>query len=152
MKIPISGALSTKISNDAVRHSREGMKGYGWSDKSIQALSPMNQDGLVGVRTSAKYLMHQERGTKPFLMWWVNGRTVPMNSGTGGGTTFRRGGHVGEPGYVDIPGRGKVWRDQRWRHPGIQGKGFMRSGLEQAIEENRPLIKEWAASLFRGKR
>lgn len=149
-KVPIPAQLAQKISNDAVRHAREQMKGYGWSDQSLQALTPMPGEGLVGIKTSLKYLMYQERGTRPFLMWWVNGRTIPLSCKQGDGPHFRRGGHVGEPGYVNIPHVGQVWRDKRWQHPGLQPRSFMQGGLAQAIEENQPLIAQWAQGLFGG--
>lgn len=146
MKVPLPSILARKISNDAVKFARIHIKNYGWSDKALQALQPMAENGLVGIRTTQKYLMYQERGTKPFLMNWVQGRTIPM-----GGTppTFRRGSHVGEPGWVSIPGRGKVWRQQRWRHPGVQGRSFMRNGLNQAIDANQPLVQQYVRGLLR---
>lgn len=148
-KQPIPMALAQKISNDAVKYARQNMQGLGWSDKSLQALEAMPQAGRVGIRTSQKYLMFQERGIEPFLMHWVAGRTLPLGCKQGDGPHFRRGGHVGEPGYVDIPHVGKVWRNERWKHPGLQPKNFMRSGLEQAIKANQPAIKAWAHSLFK---
>lgn len=149
-RLPLPQALTLKISQDAVRNARNQMKGFGWSDKSLQALQAKPGEGLAGIRTSQKYIMYQERGIKPFLMWWVNGRTVGLGCKQGDGPHFRRGGHVGEPGYVDIPHVGKVWRDQRWKHPGLAPKNFMRDGLTQAIEENRPMIQQWVNSLLRG--
>jgi hypothetical protein len=83
-------------------------------------------------------------------MSWVAGRTVPLGCKMGDGPHFRRGGHVGEPGYVDIPHVGKVWREQRWRHPGVKARNFMREGLTQAISANQPVIKQYVASLLRG--
>lgn len=150
MRIPIPRQLALKISNDAVAQARNQMQGYGWSDKSLTALQPLAEDGVVGVRTTQKYLMFQERGIRPFLMHWVTGRTVKMGCKMGDGPHFRRGGHVGEPGYVDIPHVGRVWRDQRWRHPGIQPKNFMRDGLQAAISANRPLIKAYVHKMLKG--
>lgn len=149
-KIPVPNHLALRISNDAVANARSAMGGFGWSAKSMQALQPMAEDGKVGIRTSQKYLMHQERGIKPFLMTWVNGRTLPMGCKSGDGPHFRRGGHVGEPGYVSVPHVGQVWRDQKWRHPGIVGKNFMKSGLEKAISDNQPVVKQWLRGLLGG--
>lgn len=147
-KSPIPNQLALKISNDAVANARNQMKSFGWSSKSLQALQPMAENGLVGIRTSQKYLMHQERGTKPFLMTWVNGRTLPLGCKQGDGPHFRRGGNVGTPGYVNIPHVGQVWRDARWRHPGLQPKNFMRDGLNQAIQANQPVVKQWLKGLL----
>ena len=150
MRIPVPQSICFQISQSAVRHAREDMRSWNWSDKSLQALQPMPGEGLVGIKTSLKYLMYQEKGTQPFLMWWVDGRVIPMACGQGDGPHFRRGGHVGEPGWVSIPHVGQVWRDQRWRHPGIRPKNFMQSGLEKAVEEAKPEIKKWVKSLFGG--
>lgn len=150
MKLPIPATLALQISQDAIRYAREEMKGYGWSDRSLQALQPMPGEGIVGIKTTLKYLMHQERGFKPFLMWWVNGRTVGLSCKQGDGPHFRRGGHVGEPGYVNIPHVGQVWRDQRWKHPGLQGRHFMQTGLEKAITANQPAIQAWTRGLLGG--
>lgn len=152
MKVPLPNSIASKISQDAVKFARQEMKGYGWSAKSLQALSPMNGDGKVGIQTSLKFLMYQEQGIKPFLMTWVDGRSIPMGCKSGDGPHFRRGGHVGEPGYVDIPHVGKVWRSQRWKHPGFKGKGFMQKGVERAIKENQALIDAYAKSIIKGGR
>jgi hypothetical protein len=150
-KVPIPVSIATKISEDGVRFARQQMQSYGWSNRSLGAIVPYPGEGLVGIKTTERYLMYQERGTKPHLMTWVQGRTIPMKS-PGGGTHFRRGGHVGEPGFVNIPGQGQVWRDQRWLNPGVQPRGFMQAGLQRAIEENRPMIKAWAHGLLTGGR
>jgi len=150
MKVPIPQQLALKISNDAVTYARQQMKGYGWSDRALQAIQPLPGEGVVGIKTTLKYLMYQEKGTKPFLMWWVNGRTIPMGCKQGDGPHFVRGSHVGEPGYVNIPHVGQVWRDQRWKNPGVQGKGFMKAGVQQAIQANGPMIQQWAHGLLGG--
>ena len=148
MKVPIPKHLAQKISNDAVANARNNMGQWGWSEKSLQALQPMPGEGVVGIKTTLKYLMFQERGIKPFLMHWVNGRTIPMGCAQGDGPHFRRGGHVGEPGMVSIPHVGQVWREQRWRHPGLKARNFMAEGLQQAIAENQPAIQAWVRGLL----
>lgn len=123
------------------------MTGKGW--RSARGITPIAQEGLVGIKTSVKYLMFQEKGIKPFLMKWVDGKTIPM--GGQGGTHFRRGGHVGQPGYVDIPGKGKVWRNQRWRHPGIKGNRFMENAIKRAVGEIQRDLKQDVMSALRGE-
>jgi hypothetical protein len=95
--------------------------------------------------------MYQESGIKPFLMTWVDGKTLPMKCAQGDGPHFRRGGHVGEPGMVDIPHRGKVWRNQRWRHPGLKPKNFMHDAIEKAIKESRNDIHQEIMRAIRGE-
>ncbi len=161
MRIPVPQNICQQISQNAVRHAREEMNGYGWSDKSIEALQGMSNEGLAGIRLSSKYfkyLMYQERGINhPWLMWWVNDHpgSIPLGCKQGDGPHFRRGGGgrlgpVGTAGYVDIPHVGRVWRDQRWRHPGIKSRNFMHNGLNKAVAEAQPQLKAYAKSLFKG--
>lgn len=135
MRIPIPPAMATQISQIAVRHAREQIRGLGWSDRSIEAMVPMTGDGTVGIRTTLKFLMHQERGFGKFVMWWAEGRKIPID----GHVVTGKG--VGTPGWVNIPSRGRVWRDVRWQHPGLQPKNFMREGLQKAIREYQPQLR-----------
>ncbi len=147
--IPISEEIARKISDKAVQICRQDLQGRGW--RSARSLTPMAHEGMVGIKTSVKYLMFQEKGIKPFLMKWVEGRTLPLGCPQGDGPHFRKGSHVGTPGYVTIPHRGKVWRESRWRHPGIRGGNFMRSALEKAIKESNQDIKQEVMRAIRGE-
>lgn len=147
--IPLSEDLCRKISDKAVQHARQDLQGRGW--KSATHLVAYPALGRVGIKTSVKYLMYQESGIKPFLMTWVDGKTLPMKCAQGDGPHFRRGGHVGEPGMVDIPHRGKVWRNQRWRHPGLKPKNFMHDAIEKAIKESRNDIHQEIMRAIRGE-
>lgn len=152
IKVPHPGASCRKVSELAAKKARERIQTFGWSTRSIQALTPMQAEtGVVGIVSKLKYLMHQERGIKPFLMWWVQDRTVPLGCKQGDGPHFRRGGHVGEPGYVNIPHVGRVYREQRWRHPGLAPKNFMRDAIAAAVAESRPEIKEDAVKMLKGQ-
>lgn len=147
--IPLPKDLAQKVADKATQYARQDLQGKGWS--SARSLSPIAQEGLVGIKTGAKYLMYQEKGIKPFLMKWVEGRTLPMSCAQGDGPHFRKGSHVGEPGYVDIPHKGKVWRNQRWRHPGLKGNHFMESALKKAIGEIKIDLKQDLMRALRGE-
>lgn len=151
-KVPAPANICMMISTRAAQLATEKMKGYGWSNKSLTALSPFPDEGQVGIKTSVRYLMRQEQGVKPFLMWWVQDRTLPMSCAQGDGPHFRRGSHVGEPGYVDIPHKGRVWREQRWKFPGLQPKNFMKDSIKQAIQDMRPQVQEQVMRSLRGGR
>ena len=151
-KVPAPANICLRISTRAAQICAEKFKGAGWSEKSIQAITPLAQEGRAGIRTTQKYIMHQEKGIRPFLMTWVQDRTLPMACKQGDGPHFRRGSHVGEPGFVDIPHVGRVWREQRWRHPGLQPKNFMRDSLHQAIQEFRPEIRKQMMDSILGKK
>jgi hypothetical protein len=138
-----------RIAATAISNARSAMASRGW--RSSNSLSPMSAEGLVGIRTSTKYLMFQERGIKPFIMFWVKGRTVPLGCKQGDGPHIRKGVEPGTPGYVDIPHRGRVWREQRWRHPGIQPQSFMRNAIEQAIKTEQTAIRQDVMNALRGE-
>lgn len=148
--VPAPHAVCSLISTRAAQLATERVKGYGWSSKSISAISAYPGDGLVGIKTSVKYLMYQERGVKPFLMWWVQDRVLPMSCGGGDGPHFRRGSKVGEPGFVDIPHQGRVWRDQKWRYPGLEPKNFMKDSIRQAIKDMRPQVQNQVMLALKG--
>lgn len=150
--VPAPANICSMISSRAAQMATEKVKGYGWSSKAIQALMPYPADGQVGIKTSLRYLMYQEQGVKPFLMWWVQDRTVPMSCKGGDGPHFRRGSHVGEPGFVNIPHQGQVWRDQKWRFPGLEPKNFMKDSIKEAIKEMRPQVQQQVMLALKGGR
>lgn len=152
MKIPHPRSSCQKVSELAVKKARESARSFGWSNKTIEALVPLEPEaGRVGIKSRLKFIMHQEKGTKPFLMWWVQGRIIPMGGKGGGKPDFRKGSHVGEPGYVNHPHLGRIWREQRWRHPGIKPKHFMETAIAEAIKESRPEIRQDAIKLLKGQ-
>ena len=152
MKIPHPRSGCQRTSELAAKNARQSARSMGWSERTIQSISPMkNTGGIVAINSSLKHInTYQEKGTKPYLMWWVQGRTVKMACKQGDGPHLRRGSHVGEPGYVNIPHVGQVWRDQRWRHPGIKPKHFMLQAIDEALQEDRPNLKRDVMALLKG--
>lgn len=120
----------------------------GW--RTSGAIQPYAAEGQVGLRTTVKYLMYQNEGIKPFIMWWVEGRRIPLACKQGDGPHIRTGKNPGQPGYVDIPHVGRTWRDQKWRHPGLKPKRFMQSSLTTAVRENRPQIQQYLMNVITG--
>lgn len=147
--IKLSKESCVRIANIAISNARASMASRGWH--SANTLSPIAEEGLVGIRTSSKYLMFQERGIKPFIMFWVKGRTVPLGCKQGDGPHIRKGVEPGTPGYVNIPHRGRVWRDQRWRHPGIQPQSFMRDAIGAAIKSDKTNIQHDVMAALKGE-
>lgn len=152
MKFPHPRSGCVRTSELAAKKARMSARSFGWSDKTIESIVPAAQEaGKVAITSHLKYIrVYQEQGTRPFLMWWVQNRTVPMGCKQGDGPHFRKGGHVGEPGYVNIPHVGRVYREQRWRHPGIKPKHFMQQALTEAIMEDRPNLKRDVLMLLKG--
>jgi hypothetical protein len=146
---PLPAELSTLICDRAVQIAREDIMSRGW--RTSGALMPFDAEGQVGLRTTVRYLMFQNEGIKPFVMHWVEGRTIPMACNQGDGPHLRTGKGPGTPGWVDIPHKGKTWRDQKWRHPGLKPKRFMQSAIQQAVKESRKDIKSYLMKVISGE-
>ena len=134
-RISLPVEVNRVIARRAVQKARQDMWRRGWS--SSGALQPFSDDGQVGISSTVKFLMIQNKGFSPFVMWWVKNRTLPLACKAGDGPHFRNGKNVGTPGYVDIPHKGKVWRQSRWSHPGLKPKRFLESAIQGAIKESR---------------
>jgi hypothetical protein len=147
--VPAPIALTQLIADKAAQKGRENLRGRGW--KSSGALQPYSDVGAVGISSTVNYLLIQNKGFSPFVMWWVKNRTVPLACAQGDGPHMRNGAGVGTPGYVDIPHKGKVWRPIRWRHPGLQPKRFMETSLTRAIKDSRPEIRKAVMQCLRGE-
>jgi hypothetical protein len=142
--------LNRVIARRAVQYAREDMRGRGWT--STGALQPYSDTGAVGISSTMKHLLIQNKGFDPFVMWWVEGRMVPITDKQTGKTRRVRGREPGKPGYVYIPGRGKIWRDQKWRHPGLKPKRFMEAAIAKAIKESKRDIRDAAMTILSGGR
>lgn len=138
---PIPIEVSRQISDLAVQRAREGLQRRRWSQTAQLSLQPDAGPGKVGIKTTLKYLHIQEKGFGPFLMTALEGKVVPIK-----GKLFRVRG-VGMPGmgYQDRKyeaHKGPIWREQRWRHPGIRAENFMRNAIQQALLESRPRLQQ----------
>lgn len=149
-RLPAPIQLNRVIARRAVQKARENMRGRGWV--STGALQPYANDGQVGITSTMKHLIIQNRGFNPFVMWWAEGRTVPITDKQTGQRRPVKARGVGKPGYVNIPGRGRVWRDQKWRHPGLKPKRFMEAAIAAAIKESKDDIQDAAMTILRGDR
>ncbi|WP_267716798.1 hypothetical protein [Streptomyces sp. CoH17] len=100
----------------------------------------------MGIEVNRKehFLMYQEYGTKPYLMTSLEGKTVKI------GQRFVHVKGVGQPGYVTLPGGVKVYRQQKWRHPGLKPRHFMRDSITQAVEEHKEEIDKFVKQILGG--
>lgn len=149
--VPAPYQLCSTLSQLATQRARQDVAGRGW--RSSGALQPMPGQGEVAIRSTMKHLLYQNSGVKSFLMYWVEGRTIPMSCKQGDGPHFVRArpGTVGTPGYVNIPHRGRVWRDQRWKYPGLKPKRFIEDAIASTIRDNRPLIQRSVIKAISGE-
>ena len=150
-RVPAPIGLADMIARKAVQNARQDLRGRGW--KSSGALQPFSDSGKVGISSTLNYLLKQNSGFPEFVMWWVKNRTVPLACKVGDGPHFRFGNPdaVGQPGYVDIPHKGRVWRQKRWQHPGLKPKRFMEKAITQAINDSRSDIQKSVMSNLRGE-
>ena len=137
---PIPTSDARRIAEDAVRRAKAyGMKRK-W--KATSRLRPLWAGGVVGIRDPLKFLVYQDRGTAPRLMWEVEGKLIPIKQ-KDGTVDLVRGKDVGKPGWGGPPGA-RVWKQQKWRHPGIKPTHFMRDALNAAISSHVGVISDKA--------
>ena len=150
-RVPAPVSLTTVIAQKAVQNARQDFRGRGW--KSSGALGPVAKVGKAGISSTVNYLLIQNKGFGPFVMWWVKNRTVPMACKQGDGPHFRFGNpdSVGTAGYVNIPHKGRVFRPIRWRHPGLQPKRFMEKSIYQALKDSRTEIRDTLMASLKGE-
>lgn len=165
MKIPLPIALTRPIAQAAHKRAREYAIMRGW--KSADKLVPYFAEGEVGIKSTVRYLVYQDRGTRSFLMVALEGKTIPIRDNTGN-TSFVKVTGVGQSGWVTIPGDatkpknqlyesnaatpGRIWRDQKWLHPGIKPTRFMRTSLEKSVNNSGPLIRNYIKETVFGKK
>lgn len=150
-RVPAPLSLTDLIARKATQNVRQDLARRNW--KSASALVPYSQPGKVGITSTVNYLLIQNKGFGPFVMWWVKNRTVPMGCPQGDGPHFRFGkpDAVGTPGYVDIPHKGRTFRPVRWRHPGLKPKRFMETAVIKAIKDSRAETRRSVMMVLRGE-
>lgn len=148
-RVPLPAETCRLIARKSVVSARNDLFRRGW--KSASSLQPLYDDGEVGISTTLTYLLRQNSGFEPFIMWWVKNRTLPLACAQGDGPHFRNGAGVGTPGWVDIPHKGKVYRQVRWKHPGLKPKRFMESSIQRAVKDSREDIRRTVMKSLRGE-
>lgn len=141
MYVPLPERITRRISDDAMRMAQTNLRQRGW--RSSGDVHAKAEEGGVGLRVAVRYLMYQSGGTRPYLMKALEGRVINID---GNFVTVR---NVGSPGYVRLPGGVRKWRDQRWRHPGLQPQRFLEQSIVMAIEQAKPQIKAEMMNIFR---
>lgn len=133
---PAPVEITRPIAERAAQLARQNISDRGWSQRAANAIVPVARDGQVVLHVNLDYLLYQNRGINPFIMWWVEGRVVPIHDSSGVHMVY--GKEPGQPGWVTLPGGVRKWRDQKWRHPGLKPKYFLENALQQAIAEHQP--------------
>ena len=146
MKIPLQ--VRKKIASDAVKIAQRYMAKRGW--KSGDQLWPLVGSNSIGIDIgNAYWLKFQNQGTHSFIPWGLEGKIVPIphipslfNPRT---INFRFANGVGMPGYVhdkDIYEK-LIWKNAKWKNPGIKATYFLNQALRQAVKNNLKLIHQY---------
>lgn len=148
VQVPVPYGDAEKISLRAAEIARADIVSRGWSQRSVDSIVADPKEGMVGLRSSEQYMMHQDKGFGPFVMWWAEGRTIPIHDASG--THYVTGKDVGKPGWVTLPGGVKKFKQVRWQHPGLEPKNFLENAITQAINEGKPSIKDKLLNIVKG--
>ena len=147
MKVDASQFVTYPIAQSATKRAREWAVKAGWSPRTTASLHPTARVGAAGIRTSVKHVFYQNQGTAPRLMKELEGKVIPIK-GPDGATRMVYVKDVGKPGWVTLPGGVKVWREQKWRHPGIKPSKFMQGALQGSVNEAMPALRREAKALL----
>ncbi|HEY6020558.1 MAG TPA: hypothetical protein VIY48_11915 [Candidatus Paceibacterota bacterium] len=141
MRFRLPRSQSRKMSEMAVLRAREYGDRRGWH--ATRYLEPVVAKGTVGIKIARQYmyLLYQNDGTRPRVMYELEGKFIPMKSGG------RRAKGVGQPGWVTLPGGVRVFRQQKWRHPGIKPTHFLEEAIEFAIKKNKKSLQDWMMAI-----
>lgn len=146
--VPVPFEDTEKMSVRAAEIARADIVSRGWGQKSVDAILPDPKEGRVGLRSSEEYMLHQNKGFGPFIMYWAENRVVPIHDSSG--THLVTGKGVGTPGWVTLPGGIKKFKQVRWQHPGLEPKNFLENAIVQAINEGKPSIKDKLLNMLKG--
>ena len=146
--VPVPFEDTEKMSVRAAEIARADIVNRGWSQRSVDSIVADPKEGQVGLRSNEEHMYYQNRGFGPFIMWWAQGRVVPINDSNGTHYVTAKG--VGTPGMVTLPGGIKKYRQVRWQHPGLEPKNFLENAITQAINEGKPTIKDKLINLLKG--
>lgn len=139
--------VARRLAQDAVILARlKAEEQMNITPATLSALYPIaNKDGSfgIGIEPRAYYLYFQDRGIRPFTMYELEGRTIPIRL-PNGTVIFRKAKNVGKPGRIkDRDEKGRIMKGNvgvKWRHPGLPPKNFIEWGIEESIRQNQDNI------------
>lgn len=137
MYVPLPSRYTKIIANRALESSRKKAKALfskNSTGRGMAAVYPIAEDGYagLGIPSDVKYILYQEKGTKPRLMTELEGKTIPIR-GADGKIHYRVAKNVG----AWVPMRDEsgqiIGEKQSWKHPGIKGKFFLEDALKEEV-------------------
>lgn len=138
--IQIPARFAHEISLRAAELARQyAPRGPRNSRSKIRATSATGKVGVY-VPPGAEHLLFLDRGISPFIMYGLEGKTIPIRN-PDGSISFRKAVGVGKTRISARNNKGQiVSSEKKWKHPGIQPMNFLEKALNQAV-------KEWVESL-----
>lgn len=140
-KVPLPEADARSIALRAVQLIRQtAPRGENNSRKLVRATW---QKGMIGIvfPENATHLLYIDRGIKPYTMYALEGKTIPIR-GKDGRIVFRTAKNVGSTFVTNRDKLGQIRSSRRrWRHPGIEPQNFVEKAFNQAVREYLARLK-----------
>jgi len=99
-------------------------------------LQAINAEGMVGIK-APDYMVVQNFGSKPRLMWELSGKVIPIRLPSGQ-IIFRTAtaSNIGKTKIVSRDEKGRIISTKiSWKYPGLKGSHFIDNALKQAFNE-----------------
>lgn len=93
--------------------------------------------GKIGVYVppNAEHLLFLDQGIAPFIMYDLEGKTIPIRNADGS-ISFRKAKGVGTTRISARNAKGQiVGSEKKWKHPGTKALNFIEKALDQAVSE-----------------
>lgn len=139
--VPIPEEDAREISLRAAQLVRQNApRGQNNSRRLVRATWQKGSIGLV-FPEKASHLLYIDRGIKPFMMYELEGKTIPIR-GQDGKLSFRVAKNVGRSQISSRNSKGQIeFSKKRWRHPGIKPQNFVDKAFQQALKEYLAKLK-----------
>lgn len=133
--IQIPADIAHKISLRAAELARQyAPRGPRNSRSRIRATSSQGKVGIY-IPPGADHLLYLDKGIAPFIMYNLEGKTIPIRN-KDGSINFRKARGVGKTNITTRDNKGRIMSsNKKWKHPGIQPLNFIERALDQAVSE-----------------
>jgi hypothetical protein len=137
MIIPVPEDITFQISRRALEIVKQTAPKK--TGKGAAALLATSSEGSIGVIVPEDviYMYYQDKGTKPYIMYNLAGKTIPIRLANGT-VIFRKATaeNIGKRKIVSRNEKGQIMTTKiAWRHPGLKALQYIEKGMEQAVSE-----------------
>lgn len=104
------------------------------SRSRIRATSSTGKVGIY-IPPGSEHLLYLDKGIAPFIMYNLEGKTIPIRNADGS-ISFRKAKGIGGTRITARDKSGRIINsEKKWKHPGTQPLNFIDKALNQAVEE-----------------